>query len=133
MSGVFFSDSSPPAALLGWWKYDERTAADLEAAFTGGDKRAELLVAGYRYVVDFETMLQLRRSDPTRRRRVKRDVASAAKKGVAGIRVEGAGGAPETEPETGLETALEALAVTEPPPVAGDAERTADGDGSTQL
>ncbi|XP_043242485.1 E3 ubiquitin-protein ligase rnf146-like isoform X3 [Amphibalanus amphitrite] len=113
----------------GWWKYDERTAADLEAAFTGGEKRAELLVAGYRYVVDFETMLQLRRSDPARRRRVKRDLASAAKKGVAGIRAEGAAAA---ETETGLEGALQAVALAAPA-AGGDDQRPADRDGSTRL
>ena len=33
-------------------------------------------------------MLQYRRNDPSRRRRIKRDVASAPKKGVAGLRME---------------------------------------------
>ena len=35
-------------------------------------------------------MLQYRRNDPSRRRRIKRDLASAPKKGVAGLRMESA-------------------------------------------
>ena len=37
---------------------------------------------------DFEHMLQYRRNDPSRRRKIKRDLASAPKKGVAGLRME---------------------------------------------
>ena len=33
-------------------------------------------------------MLQYRRNDPSRRRKIKRDLASAPKKGVAGLRME---------------------------------------------
>lgn len=86
----------------GWWKYDERTSAELETSFSAGQKRAELLVAGYRYVVDFEAMLQLRRSDPARRRRVKRDTAAAPKKGVAGIRLGGVAPAVVVAPAGGV-------------------------------
>ena len=39
---------------------------------------------------DFEHMLQYRRNDPSRRRKIKRDLASAPKKGVAGLRMEAA-------------------------------------------
>ena len=42
-------------------------------------------------------MLQYRRNDPSRRRRIKRDVASAPKKGVAGLRM-------EAEPTSGVST-----------------------------
>ena len=35
-------------------------------------------------------MLQYRRNDPSRRRRIKRDLASAPKKGVAGLRMDSA-------------------------------------------
>ena len=83
-------------------------------------------MAGYRYVVDFETMLQLRRSDPARRRRVKRDLASAAKKGVAGLRAVGAG--EQVQGETGLETALQAVTVAEPE--REEADQQDGGDGS---
>merc|ERR1712025_637628 len=54
-----------------------------------GEKQAELLIAGLLYIVDLEHMLQYRRNDPSRRRRIKRDAASGPKKGVAGIRIEG--------------------------------------------
>ena len=37
---------------------------------------------------DFEHMLQYRRNDPSRRRKIKRDLASAPKKGVAGLRMD---------------------------------------------
>lgn len=81
----------------GWWVYDERTSQEVEMHFKNGDKRCELLIAGFLYIIDFEHMLQYRRNDPSRRRRVKRDVASGPKKGVAGLRieqeVEGAGAA----------------------------------------
>ncbi|XP_037076501.1 E3 ubiquitin-protein ligase rnf146-like isoform X2 [Pollicipes pollicipes] len=102
----------------GWWKYDERTSAELEAAFNGGQKRAELLVAGYRYVVDLEAMLQLRRSDPARRRRVKRDLASEPKKGVAGIRLGGQPSPPAGDAAVpAVEVALSRLHIGQPPPL----------------
>ena len=48
----------------------------------------ELLIAGFLYIVDFDQMLQYRKTEPSRRRRIKRDLASIAKKGVAGLRLE---------------------------------------------
>jgi len=72
----------------GWWVYDERTSQDVEMYYKNGDKRCELLIAGFLYIIDFEHMLQYRRNDPSRRRRVKRDVATVSKKGVAGLRIE---------------------------------------------
>ncbi|XP_017778006.1 PREDICTED: E3 ubiquitin-protein ligase rnf146-like [Nicrophorus vespilloides] len=70
----------------GWWQYDERTSKELEVAYKSGERTCELLIAGFLYVMDFETMLQLRRNDPSRRRKIKRDLASIDKKGVAGLR-----------------------------------------------
>ncbi|KAL0273145.1 UNVERIFIED_CONTAM: hypothetical protein PYX00_005889 [Menopon gallinae] len=70
----------------GWWQYDERTSSDLETAYQKGDRTCELLVAGYLYVADFDKMLQYRRSDSCKRRRIKRDIASTNKKGVAGLK-----------------------------------------------
>ena len=72
----------------GWWVYDERTSQEVEMHFKNGDQRCELLIAGFLYIIDFEHMLQYRRNDPSRRRRVKRDVATGPKKGVAGLRIE---------------------------------------------
>lgn len=72
----------------GWWQYDERTSTELEAASAKGEPRCEVLIAGFLYIVDFELMVQFRRNDFSRRRRVKRDLASVPKKGIAGIRLE---------------------------------------------
>lgn len=71
----------------GWWQYDERTSAELEAAFKSGFGMCELLIAGFLYVIDFHTMVQFRRNDPSRRRHIKRDLVSIPKKGIAGLRV----------------------------------------------
>lgn len=71
----------------GWWQYDERTCQEIEDAYKNGDKHCTILVAGYVYVVDFEQMLQQRQTDPSRKRQVKRDLATIPKKGVAGLRL----------------------------------------------
>ena len=52
------------------------------------EARCELLIAGSLYIIDFEHMLQYRRNDPSRRRRIKRDQATGPKKGVAGLRLD---------------------------------------------
>jgi len=71
----------------GWWQYDDRTSDELEAFHARGDSKCELLIAGFLYIIDFEQMLQYRRSDPSRRRRILRDRVSAVpRKGIAGIR-----------------------------------------------
>lgn len=72
----------------GWWQYDERTSRELEACYKAGSRTCELLIAGFLYDANLETMLQMRRNDHSRRRRIKRDFASAPKKGVAGLRTE---------------------------------------------
>lgn len=71
----------------GWWQYDERTSNELETAYKRGDNRCEVLIAGFLYTINFEHMVQMRRCDPSRRRRIKRDLATIPKKGVAGIRL----------------------------------------------
>lgn len=72
----------------GWWQYDERTSHDIEEVHKKGEKaRMDLLIAGFLYTIDFESMLQCRRNDPLRRRRIKRDrLESVSRKGIAGIR-----------------------------------------------
>lgn len=70
----------------GWWQYDPRTCQEIEDAYKNGEKHCTILVAGYVYIVDFEQMLQQRQNDPSRKRQVKRDFGSVAKKGVAGLR-----------------------------------------------
>ncbi|KAL0871936.1 hypothetical protein ABMA27_004383 [Loxostege sticticalis] len=75
----------------GWWKYDERSNAELESAFNAGDADCALLLAGAVYTIDFQNMIQFRRNDPTRRRRVRRDTPTLPAKGVAGIKNIGIG------------------------------------------
>ncbi|KAM4713668.1 E3 ubiquitin-protein ligase rnf146-like isoform 1-T2 [Anableps anableps] len=72
----------------GWWQYDERTSRELEEAFMKGRKSTEMLIAGFLYVADLENMVQYRRNEHGRRRRMKRDVVNIPKKGVAGLRLE---------------------------------------------
>lgn len=71
----------------GWWQYDERTSLELETAFKQGKAHCELLIAGYIYVADFALMLQVRRDNHSRKRKIKRDVYNAPKKGIAGLRL----------------------------------------------
>ncbi|XP_032689390.1 E3 ubiquitin-protein ligase RNF146 [Odontomachus brunneus] len=71
----------------GWWQYDERTSIELETAYKQGRRNCELLIAGFLYIADFGSMLQLRRNDPSRRRRIKRDLYNVPRKGVAGLRL----------------------------------------------
>ena len=55
-----------------------------------------------KFLSDFEHMLQYRRNDPSRRRKIKRDASSAPKKGVAGLRM-------EAGQEEDISTALDTL------------------------
>ncbi|XP_038057314.1 E3 ubiquitin-protein ligase rnf146-like [Patiria miniata] len=71
----------------GWWQYDERTNVELEENYNAKKRTFELLVAGYMYVIDLDNMVQMRRNDPSRRRRIKRDLVSAPKKGIAGLKI----------------------------------------------
>ncbi|KAG5898417.1 hypothetical protein JTB14_030394 [Gonioctena quinquepunctata] len=71
--------------VAGWWQYDERTTKDLETAYKNNETTCELLIAGFLYIVDLENMLQVRRNDPSRRRRIKRDHSTIPKKGIAGL------------------------------------------------
>ncbi|XP_068999365.1 E3 ubiquitin-protein ligase rnf146-like [Embiotoca jacksoni] len=75
----------------GWWQYDERTSRELEDAFSKGKKTAEMLIAGFLYVADLENMVQYRRNEHGRRRKMKRDVLDIPKKGVAGLRLDAEG------------------------------------------
>ncbi|CAB4002070.1 E3 ubiquitin- ligase RNF146 [Paramuricea clavata] len=71
----------------GWWQYEESSSAELEKAHKDGKRSCELLIAGFLYFVDFDNMIQFRKTEPGRRRRIKRDVMDAEKKGVAGLRL----------------------------------------------
>ncbi|TRY54480.1 hypothetical protein DNTS_009198 [Danionella cerebrum] len=83
----------------GWWQYDERTSRELESAFNEGKKSTEMLIAGFLYVADLENMVQYRRNEHGRRRKMKRDVVDIPKKGVAGLRLD-----PDPNASTGTGT-----------------------------
>ena len=68
--------------------YEERTSSEIESAYKRSQRICELLIAGLIYMIDFDQMLQYRKQEPSRRRRIKRDLASIPKKGVAGLRLE---------------------------------------------
>lgn len=72
----------------GWWQYDPRTSVELEEAFNKEvTKKHTILVAGFLYEIDFQSMIQFRQNDPNRQRKIKRDLSTIAKKGIAGLRL----------------------------------------------
>ncbi|KAJ3597239.1 hypothetical protein NHX12_000767 [Muraenolepis orangiensis] len=105
----------------GWWQYDERTRRELEDAFSEGRKTAEMLIAGFLYVADLENMVQYRRNEHGRRRKMKRDVVDIPKKGVAGLRLDAEGGSAGRQSSAdGADTAVAsastlAIAASAPP------------------
>lgn len=72
----------------GWWLYDQRTNDEIDLAFRRGERRVEILIVGQLYVIDFENMQQFRLNETQRRRRIKYDLLSAPKKGVAGLKLD---------------------------------------------
>ena len=60
------------------------------------------MVAGLVFVVDFGRMLQYRVTDPTKRRKVKRDLSKVPIKGIAGISLKQLDGVDETTPVSDL-------------------------------
>jgi len=83
----------------GWWRYDDRTLSILEEAYDRDSSASavETTISGFIYVVDFRRMIQFRKDEPSRRRRIKRDlldedqdVVHAAVKGIAGIKLSNA-------------------------------------------
>lgn len=98
----------------GWWQYDERTSRELEEAFAKGRKSTEMLIAGFLYVADLENLVQYRRNEHGRRRKIKRDAVDIPKKGVAGLRLD-----PEPAPTPALPVATPAAT-----------ERVSSADGS---
>lgn len=102
----------------GWWQYDERTSRELEDAFNKGKKSAEMLIAGFLYVADLENMVQYRRNEHGRRRRMKRDVVDIPKKGVAGLRLD-----PDPNPTVGSGTGTVPIAT----PAVADLNGSVDG------
>ena len=71
----------------GWWQYDDRTSQELEGKHKNGEKVFEILIAGFLYIIDFENMVQVRRNDRSRKRKIRRDLVSIpGVKGVAGLK-----------------------------------------------
>jgi len=71
----------------GWWQYDDRTATTLEEMYTLGERKAEMLIAGATYVIDFQTFVQFPKQRTGQTRKIKRALpTSVTKLGVAGIR-----------------------------------------------
>ena len=93
----------------GWWQYDERASVILEEAYKTEVRSCELLVSGFQYLIDFENMVQFRKSHPARRRRIKRDIVGVDRKGVAGLK--------------NVEVANETRATVDKPSVAAGAEK----------
>ena len=97
--------------IIGWWMYDERTSIELEGAYKRSQRIFELLIAGFLYTIDFDQMLQYRKTEPSRRRRIKRDLASIVKKGVAGLRLTD-NETPDTEAASGSSQDVLSMAAT---------------------
>ncbi|CAL8086725.1 unnamed protein product [Calicophoron daubneyi] len=74
--------------FAGWWQYDERTSEELEGAFIRKLQSCEVSLAGFIYTIDFQSMTQMRKDHSGRKRRIKRDLATCEKKGIAGIRID---------------------------------------------
>ncbi|CAG2179093.1 unnamed protein product, partial [Oppiella nova] len=73
----------------GWWLYDCRTSRDIQTAFKANESSVEVLIAGFVYVIDFERMIQFRRNEPNRIRRIQRQPLDPnTTKGVAGLRTQ---------------------------------------------
>ncbi|KAM6968220.1 E3 ubiquitin-protein ligase rnf146 [Aplochiton taeniatus] len=105
----------------GWWQYDERTSRELEDAHAKGKKTAEMLIAGFLYVADLENMVQYRRNEHGRRRKMKRDVVDIPKKGVAGLRLDAEAGAAGAGRENSADGADHVAAQAPGPPAASQA------------
>lgn len=100
-------------AFLGWWQYDQRTSQDIEDAYIRGDKTCTILIAGYLYSIDFDAKIQHRQNDPTRRRHVKRDLATIPKKGVAGLRLDSTASTSTDYHHNGITNIISGIAVTD--------------------
>ena len=71
----------------GWWEYDDRTNFEIENQFNRDpNNKFEILIAGFLYIIDFESGYQMRLDNANKKRRIKRDFKNInANKGVAGI------------------------------------------------
>ncbi|CAK8675956.1 unnamed protein product [Clavelina lepadiformis] len=69
----------------GWWQYDDRTCIEIEDAYLNKEQSVDVLIAGSVYIIDFQNEVQYQRNRNSRKRKIKRDLATAEKKGVAGL------------------------------------------------
>lgn len=69
----------------GWWLYDELTSQEIEANYTNGMASCEVMISGFVYVIDFVTMKQYRKDEPSVQRDIKRDHNLNDTKGIAGL------------------------------------------------
>jgi len=72
-----------------WWQFEERNSQDLEECFeTDSTGRAEMLICGQIYVIDFSEMTQRRKNGTGRIRRIRRGDRQDGSKclGVAGMK-----------------------------------------------
>ena len=74
----------------GWWMYEDRTSEEIEKGYLDHAKSVKIQVSGFTYLVDYESMVQMREDRPNRRRKIKRDTLSSdGVKGIAGIYMDG--------------------------------------------
>lgn len=66
----------------GWWQYDSRASREIELAWLKSANKCELLIAGFMYIIDFKEMCQFRKVHPSKKRRIKRDIATTEKLGL---------------------------------------------------
>lgn len=72
--------------IQGWWQYDERSNGDIEQAYKLNQRLHEILICGQLYVVDFENKCQFLKTNPNRKRCIKREkVKDIEVKGIAGL------------------------------------------------
>lgn len=66
--------------------YEDRTSDEIERGFREKIKSLKIQISGFTYLIDYQSMVQLREDRPNRKRKIKRDTASIVGiKGVAGI------------------------------------------------
>ncbi|PAA94044.1 hypothetical protein BOX15_Mlig011180g1, partial [Macrostomum lignano] len=114
----------------GWWQFEERHCAELEAAYNRSEPCCSLVIFGYAYVVDFALMVQQRQDDASKVRRVKRGFGPTDRlKGVAGLAMPsptGAAASAATVPSL-TATAVASAGVAKP---AGAVDDDGSGDSS---
>merc|ERR1719244_2408561 len=69
----------------GWWRFEHRNNEDIEEAFETSQQTLEMMICGSIYVIDFQNLEQYPKNNPSRKRKIKRDLKSSDCKGVAGL------------------------------------------------